>query len=129
MKIRKRKFPVFPPRLTAFLLFLCMLLSVLTVFPSSVYAVGESSDQAPIAEEQTALPLEEDLSFQEPIDTNPETEFENLCENTVLPTTEAFPSSVHNTENTIIMLSGDTADIAQGSTRQLRVSTTLEISF
>ena len=42
MKSRKRKSTF---RLTAFLLFLSLLLSVLTVFPSSVYAVESEVDQ------------------------------------------------------------------------------------
>ena len=49
MKSRKRKST---SRLTAFLLFLSLLLSVFAVFPSSVYAVGTEAE--PVIEDQTA---------------------------------------------------------------------------
>ena len=48
MKSQKGKLTFFIPRLTAFLLFLSMLLSTVAVFPSSVYAV--ESEGEPLTE-------------------------------------------------------------------------------
>ena len=118
MKSRKRKST---SRLTSFLLFLSLLLSVFAVFPSSVYAVGTEAE--PVIEDQTAQ-QEEDLSLQEPIDTTIETEFENLAENTASTASVTSTPVVSNTENTSIVPAKG-VDMTLGQYQNVRVRTTL----
>ena len=118
MKSRKRKST---SRLTAFLLFLSLLLSVFAVFPSSVYAVGTEAE--PVIEDQTAQ-HEEDLPLQEPIDTTIETEFENPAENTASTASVTSTPVVSNTENTSIVPAKG-VDMTLGQYQNVRVRTTL----
>ena len=121
MKSRKVKLPFFTPRLTAFLLFLSMLLSVLSVFPSSVYAVATESD--PITEQQP-LP-EETLSLPEQTVTTEETEFENFAENTASVASAVVSSPVIQNAGNTTILHERTVDMTVGEEQGLRVRTTL----
>jgi len=120
MKSRKRKST---SRLTAFLLFLSLLLSVFAVFPSSVYAVGTENDAEPVATEQPDL-AQEDLPLQEPIDSTIETEFENPAENTASTASVTSTPVVSNTENTSIVPAKG-VDMTLGQYQNVRVRTTL----
>ena len=119
MKSRKRKST---SRLTAFLLFLSMLLSTVAVFPSSVLAVeseGESID------ESQELPLEEDLALQDPIDVGFETEFEGFDENTVSTALSLSNPVYDDGASTTIRPNGNNVDLSVGDTLIVRIQSTV----
>ena len=119
MRAHKYSLPKFTPRLTAFLLFLSMLL---TVFPSYAHAVmpeGEQTDQNSTATQQENVPL------QEPIDTQLNTELESSLAEAASVALVVSEPVINNTANTNIMLSNNKVDIEPNETQLLRVQTSL----
>lgn len=116
MKSQKGKLTFFTPRLTAFLLFLSMLLSTVAVFPSSVYAV--ESEGEPLTEGQENLPLDQTITTEE-------TEFEHFDENSVASASVTSTPVVNNTANTTIVPSQNKVDLPVGNKLIIRIQTTL----
>ena len=122
MKSRKGKLPFFTSRLTAFLLFLSMLLSTVAVFPSSVYAV--ETENEPVATEQPTQ-QEEELSLQaQSIDTVFERELQEFRESAAATASVVSTPVRTTTENTSIVPAKG-VDMIPGQYQNVRVRTTL----
>ena len=118
MKSRKGKLPFFTPRLTAFLLFLSMLLTTVAVFPSSVYAV--ESEGEPLTEGQEPLP-EEPLTLPDQTITTEETEFEHFGENTASTALVTSDTIYYDDDHTTVRPNGNRVDLAVGDTLTVRI--------